>query len=119
MHRGLGLLLAFAATVILAVTAPVAVPSPRVVPSVRVVDLRPFTIRGERFAPAERVTVVATVVSTHRRTVRASRAGSFLVRFREYAEACTAYNLRVVGSSGSRVTLAKKPPPTCAALDPP
>jgi hypothetical protein len=84
----------------------------------RIVDLTPVTVQGLRFRAGERVRVVLNADRRYVRTVRAGRGGSFATRFAVYADACTAFNLRATGASGAVAVATRKPPPSCAALDP-
>jgi hypothetical protein len=88
-------------------------------PKLRVTDLTPVTVQGLRFRPGERVRVVLRADGSYVRSVRAGRNGSFLARFGAvYAELCTAFQLRATRQSGAVVVATRKPPPSCAALDP-
>jgi hypothetical protein len=112
---------AFAATLALAATLTAAAGS-SAAPStakLRIVDLAPVTVEGLGFRPGERVRVVLRADGNYVRTVRAVRSGRFLARFGAvYAELCTAFQLRATRPSGAVVIATRKPPPSCAALDP-
>ena len=85
----------------------------------RIVDLTPVTVQGARFRAGERVRVVLRADRSHVRIVRAGRAGTFFARFGGvYAELCMALQLRATGASGAVAVATRKPPPSCAALDP-
>jgi hypothetical protein len=109
------------ASLVLAVTMAVAV-----VPSaagtrtakLRVIDLTPVTVKGLRFHAGERVRVALYANGRQVRRIRATRSGSFVVRFTFLADYCTAFNLRAVGASGAVAVAARKRPPECAPLDP-
>lgn len=87
-------------------------------PDVRVTDHRPFTVHGSRFRPGERVTVVLVLEGRRARTVRVGRGGSFVARFAEYADMCTAYTLRALSGGSVRAAIRHRPARSCAALDP-
>jgi hypothetical protein len=84
----------------------------------RIVDLTPVTVQGLRFRAGERVRVVLNANRRYVRIARAGRGGSFATRFAVYADACAAFNLRATGASGAVAVVTRKPPPSCAALDP-
>jgi hypothetical protein len=84
----------------------------------RIVDLTPVTVQGLRFRAGERVRVVLNANRRYVRVARAGRGGSFATRFAVYADACAAFNLRATGASGAVAVVTRKPPPSCAALDP-
>jgi hypothetical protein len=84
----------------------------------RVVALRPVTVKGLGFRADERVRVVLSAKVRHARTVRTTRTGTFVARFDVLLDLCAAFNLRATGSSGAVAVVARKPPPSCAALDP-
>lgn len=87
--------------------------------ALRVVDLTPVMVRGTGFRANERVRLVLRANGTHARALRASRDGSFQARFGAvYAELCTGLQLRATGASGVFAVVTRKPPPSCAALDP-
>ena len=110
------LLLAVAAGTLTVVGAP-PVPA-RTGPALQVTALRPVAVRGTGFRPGERLTVVLVVAGRETRAVRAGARGSFVARFTEYAELCSAFTLRVLRGQTLRATARHKPPPSCAALDP-
>ena len=114
MRRGLVL---FAAVGALA-AQPSAVPASSSAPSVRVVGFQPVTVQGLKFRPRERLTLVLFLGGREERTVRAGRTGSFVARFEEYANLCTAFTLRVMSGQAVRAAARHRPPPSCAALDP-
>jgi hypothetical protein len=85
----------------------------------RIVDITPVKVQGLHFRAGERVRVVLNADGRrHVRIVRAERGGSFATRFAVYAEACAVFNLRATGTSGTVAIATRKPPPSCAALDP-
>jgi hypothetical protein len=87
-------------------------------PAVRVTDHHPLVVRGASFRPGERVTVVLVLEGRHARTVRAGRSGSFVARFAEYADLCTAYTVRALSGGSVRAAIQHRPARSCAALDP-
>lgn len=94
-------LLAVAA--IAAGTAAAATTGPRLL----LASTQPVAVRGVHFRPAERVVVTATVSGdTARKTVTATAAGSFVVRFPTLTSgACASYFLHARGADGSTATL--------------
>lgn len=91
-----------------ALAAPAAYPAATRAPALRLVDTAPVTVRGTGFAGLERVAVALTRNgrTTVRRT-RATRRGSFTVRFGLLAvEPCRGtLVVRATGARGSRATL--------------
>jgi hypothetical protein len=83
-----------------------------------VTDRQPVTVKGLGFRPGERVTVVLFLSGRHARTVRVARRGSFVARFAEYADLCTAFTVRALSGSGTSVAIRQRPARSCAALDP-
>ena len=82
-------------------------------PVVRVVDHAPLTVRGERFAPGERVRVTVVVRGDQSvRTAKAAARGTFTVRFpRLMLSECAAYVVRASGNAGSKAGTRMIPPP--------
>lgn len=70
----------------------------------------PLTVHGAGFRAGERVTVTVTLVGhVSRKTVTAA-AGRFTVRFLATApKACTAFQVRAVGSLGDRAAVLSTP----------
>lgn len=73
-------------------------------PVLRLAGQQPLVVRGERFAPGERVVVTAlTLIGPKRNVVRASPVGRFGVTFRLPAQPCgKAFAVRAVGGLGNR-----------------
>lgn len=75
-----------------------------------VMDMQPLSVRGQGFKPNERV-VVTTAGA--RKSVTASAAGRFVVRFARLR--CAAAPIRAVGSKGSRAVTR---PPKILCVEP-
>jgi hypothetical protein len=74
--------------------------------TLKVVKLKPFTVRGTGFKPAERVTI--TLGTGLKGTARgtATAKGTVVVTFpTAKATSCTRYAVRAVGAAGTRVIL--------------
>jgi hypothetical protein len=87
-------------------------------PAVLVTDRQPLTVKGFRFRSGERVTVVLVLGGRHARTVRVGRSGSFVARFAEHADLCTAYTVRAMSGRSVRAAIQQRPARSCAPLDP-
>lgn len=74
-------------------------------PTLRLVDADPFTLGGSRFKARERVRITADLNSgTVTRTVRTTRAGTFIASFGKAMDPCDLEAVRALGSRGSRAT---------------
>ena len=75
--------------------------------SLRLLDHSPAVLRGTGFKPTERVVVRAYATGvTRSRTLTASRAGTFTIRFAMVAGGCMgAHAFSATGARGSRATL--------------
>jgi len=84
-------------------------------PALRVPDVTPLSVRGLRFKPHERVTVVAQAGKRRVKTVLTGATGVFSVRFRDiWLTGCYSYIVRATGNRGSRAVI--KHITACAAL---
>ena len=114
MIRTLAALLAVAATALPALASTASTG-----PTLVLLDREPLVVRGSAFRPGERVTVTARVFGEGygRRVMSVTQAGRFTARFDalEIDDACTAYVIRAVGSSGSTASL-RRQLPACGAL---
>ncbi len=82
--------------------------------TVKIVKLSPLTIRGSGFKPAERVTLTLSAGAAGRAKGTATATGILRVSFpKTKVTACTAYTLRAVGASGTRVTFKHTVKPSC------
>ena len=80
---------------------------------VRVADVTPMMVRGTAFHPAERVTVTLSEGKQRAvKTVSASQAGAFTVRFAMRAGGCAQLAITARGSLGSTASW-KAPPVSC------
>jgi hypothetical protein len=77
-------------------------------------DRGPLTLKGIRFLSRERVRVTVTMDGhPYVRWVRASRPGTFAVRFGDvHVDRCSGFIARAVGNGGSRASF-KLPQPLC------
>jgi hypothetical protein len=82
-------------------------------PTLHVVKLRPFTVRGAGFKPAERVTVTLAGGAKGTAVGTANGSGTFTVTLKAPVTACTAYVVRATGKAGSRATFTAKLTPAC------
>lgn len=96
---------------VLASTVALASPAAVASPHLAVTAVHPITVRGARFLPRERVRVVVTTgAGKGTRYVRASRTGTFAVRFTAVRVApCPWYVVRATGNRGSRAVLRLMP----------
>lgn len=80
-------------------------------PRLRAASLIPLVLEGRQFVPGERIVLtVDTLDSESKRNVRASRTGTFLIRFPEIAvDRCNGLLAFARGSRGSRAGF-KLPP---------
>ena len=70
--------------------------------ALRVTSRAPLTVRGAQFAPRERVSVVATAEGVHKRTVVATRTGTFVVKFSTVRlDRCDRLVIRATGRRGN------------------
>jgi len=77
-------------------------------PTLKAVSLQPLVVRGDGFKRLERVRILLIEPYTVVRYVRATRAGSFAVRFDGvFVDACTTFAVRAHGLSGSQAALLK------------
>jgi hypothetical protein len=82
--------------------------------TLHVVRLKPFTVRGSGFKPAERVTVTLAGGPKGTAVGTANGSGTFTVTFSKAAvTACSAYVLHATGSVGSRATFTATLAPAC------
>jgi hypothetical protein len=82
--------------------------------TVKIVKLSPLTIRGSGFKPAERVTLRLSAGAAGTAKGTATKTGILTVSFpKTRVTACTAYTLRVLGASGTKVTFKKAVKPSC------
>jgi hypothetical protein len=83
--------------------------------SLKLADRDPLTVRGERFAPRERVRITLTAPESARKTVRAGMNGSFrVVVLNESVGRCEMVRAVATGTEGNRVILKILPSPACA-----
>jgi len=71
----------------------------------------PITVKGSGFKAGERVTVVVRSPAFHRKTVTASRRGTFIAAFRSAASKCASVHATATGNKGSRASAYV--PPSC------
>jgi hypothetical protein len=86
-------------------------------PRLRVETLEPFAVVGSHFVSGERVTVTVRSNGRNRRSVVASRDGSFVAIFRGFVyDVCSGYLVVATGDRGShaRVRLV----PECSPFQP-
>ena len=84
-------------------------------PALRVPDVTPLSVRGLRFKPHERVTVVVQAGKRRVKTVLTGATGVFSVRFRDiWLTGCYSYVVRATGNRGSRAVI--KHITACSAL---
>jgi hypothetical protein len=83
----------------------------------RLVDRSPLTVEGRSFKAAERVRVTVSASGVvERKTIRASRSGSFRAVFTDLTLGpCTGFRVSAAGSGGSRAKLNPPPLPACIA----
>ena len=104
--------LAVAATAALLTAAPT-LGAARAKATLHVVRLKPFTVRGTGFKPAERVTVTLAGGAKGTAVGTANGSGTFTVTLKAPVTACTAYVLRATGKAGSRAIFTAKLTPAC------
>jgi hypothetical protein len=75
-------------------------------PAVTVTSMRPVTVAGRGFVPAERVRVVVYVKRSVTRTVIATRRGRFVVRYPIAVGDCTGVRVAAKGNRGSTASYA-------------
>ena len=80
-------------------------------PAIDVTRIIPITVKGSGFNAGERVTVVVRSPAFHRKTVTASRRGTFIAAFRSAASKCASIHATATGNKGSRATAYV--PPSC------
>lgn len=86
-------------------------------PRITITDTGPLTVRGASFAPGTRITVLVQAPMRRVQIVRASRSGSFVVRFAALeVDGCMAYLVRATAARG--FTIVKKVVPMCPNLQP-
>lgn len=82
--------------------------------TVKIVKLSPLTIRGAGFKPAERVTITLSAGAAGSARGTATAAGVVTVTIpKAKVTACTAYTLRAVGATGTRVTFKRTVAASC------
>jgi hypothetical protein len=82
--------------------------------TVRIVKLSPLTIRGTGFKPAEQVTVTLSAGAAGSARGIATAAGTVTVTIpKAKVTACTAYTLRAVGATGTKVTFKRTVAASC------
>jgi hypothetical protein len=110
--RGTGL----AAVAIALVVVPGGLSStPRPKPQLRLLDRAPLTVKGTRFRPGERVRIRIAAAEPAARTVHATRAGSFTMRFDAVSVGrCGSVSVEAVGARGDRASLKVLQPQDCA-----
>jgi hypothetical protein len=74
-------------------------------PTLILVNPTPLVVRGAHFLSSERVTLTAALKKPLHRTLTARKTGAFRVAFGVSPSRCTNYEVRAVGSKGSRATL--------------
>jgi hypothetical protein len=82
----------------------------------RVIDASPLVVRGWAFKSHESVRVVYRARVARTRTVTATAAGTFVVRFPVAWQLCPPATLTATGAKGSRALL--KPPATVCPQPP-
>ena len=80
-------------------------------PTIDVTRIIPITVKGSGFKAGERVTVVVRSPAFHRKTVTASRRGTFIAAFRSAASKCASIHATATGNKGSRASAYV--PPSC------
>ena len=80
-------------------------------PTIDVTRIIPITVKGSGFKAGERVTVVVRSPAFHRKTVTASRRGTFIAAFRSAASKCASIHATATGNNGSRASAYV--PPSC------
>ena len=83
----------------------------RIHPTIDVTRIIPITVKGSGFKAGERVTVVVRSPAFHRKTVTASRRGTFIAAFRSAASKCASIHATATGNKGSRASAYV--PPSC------
>jgi hypothetical protein len=103
--RTLSFMLVSLAVALVAPLSPAASSSPQ--PTLRMLDKAPLRLKGTGFKRAERVKVsVVTEPVKLIRTTRASRSGTFVVRFDTIVDACHgARAATAIGMRGSKATI--------------
>jgi hypothetical protein len=74
-------------------------------PRLTLTKTEPIVVRGNYFAPRERVRLVVRATRRGVTTALADRRGSFLVRLRMSLPGCGKFSAVATGSRGSRATL--------------
>lgn len=83
-------------------------------PSLRLTAYQPLTVKGQRFAPRERVRVEVSGSMRATRRIVTTRLGTFTVRFEHVRPSrCDLIRVVAVGGSGSRATVKLLPAPAC------
>ena len=78
--------------------------------------MQPFVVRGESFAPRERVRLTAFTAAEERLRAVATRAGTFTATFAAVtATRCDLIRVVAIGAKGSRAILKYLPSPACLA----
>jgi hypothetical protein len=86
----------------------------RTAPALRLLDRAPLSVRGEHFAPRERVLVTVRGAASATRTIRTGAAGTFVATFQDVAASrCDMVRVVAVGAAGGRAQLKLLPPPMC------
>jgi hypothetical protein len=80
-------------------------------PTIDVTRIIPITVKGSGFKAGERVKVVVRSPAVHRKTVTATRQGSFTAAFRSAASKCASIHALATGNKGSRASAYV--PPSC------
>ncbi len=80
-------------------------------PTIDVTRTIPITVKGSGFKAGERVRVVVRSPGIHRKTVTATRRGSFTAIFRSAASKCASIRAIAIGNKGSRASAYV--PPSC------
>jgi hypothetical protein len=97
---------------LVALALPTGAPAAHRTPALRLTSVAPLTVHGTGFAARERVRVRVLAPRPLTRRVRATRNGTFHVRFAELVDRCSAFDIRARGGDGSRARL--KVQPLCA-----
>lgn len=103
MRRQAGVILALVVGGVLASAA--ASGASAIHPTLRLVDRTPIVIRGQGFAPRERVTVVVAAGSRSTRRFTANGDGAFVARFKLALGRCSRYSVQAFGTTGARARL--------------
>lgn len=83
-------------------------------PSLRLMTRQPLVVQGQHFGSRERVRVRVSGDASASRSVRATEAGSFGVRFADIAvDRCSVIRVVAIGGSGRQATLKTLPSPAC------